>query len=531
MKNITFKLLKQAIVTSFIFLSLPSYPAFAATWYVDNAVPASGNGQTWSTAYKNFSNIAWINVKPGDTIFISGGPTSGSKTYTESWAVGSSGAAGTPIVIAVDAANPSHNGKAVFDYDALGDKASVNGISITNRSYLTFDGNVNGQNHLAIKNLRNIIDRTNATCLTGSGSSSIIVDHVDFDNCNNGIRLWSGAKGSGSEVKNSNFTKIRGDVAIMLMMNGSAAWDSHKIHDNSFELLNNNSVPPGGTGTFYVGPDGIQPGDGVSFYNNKVKVSKTTLYTSNQHIDDIQFGMSKYLKVYNNEFVNVGDSVIDLGTWGTNIGISNIWIFNNVFRIETLIDGYPQYIRLYANPGNISSINNLKIFNNLFLDGGSGWPVIDFSLPGYGGNPTGSGNEIKNNIFYNTSGISIPPSTGFTATSFDFSSNVYYPSSTPIDFRGTKYTATTWISAQEPTGKTVAPTFVSYALHSPSNDLHLAATDKAAIDNGEALDSFFNTDKDLTLRPQGAAWDIGPYEFISSTAVTPPQPPTNLHFQ
>lgn len=531
MKNLTFKLLKQAIITSFIVLSLSSFPASAAKWYVDNAVPSSGNGQSWSTAFKHFSNIAWINVKPGDTILISGGPTAGSKTYTESWAVGASGASGTPIVIALDAANPSHNGKAIFDYDALGDKATVNGISITNRSYLTFDGNVNGQNHLAIKNLRNIIDRTNATCLTGSGSSSIIVDHVDFENCNNGMRLWSGAKGTGSEVKNSNFSKIRGDVAIMLMMNGSAAWDSHKIHDNNFELLNNNAVPPGGTGSFYVGPDGIQPGDGVSFYNNKVKVSKTTLFTSNQHIDDIQFGMSKYLKVYNNEFVNVGDSVIDLGTWGTNISINNIWIFNNVFRIETVIDGYPQYIRLYANPGNIASINNLKIFNNLFLDGGSGWPVIDFSLPGYGGNPTASGNEIKNNIFYNTSGINIPASTGFTSNSFSFSSNVYYPSSTPIIFTGTKYTATTWIAAKESSGKTAAPAFVSYAFHSPSNNLHLAATDKAALDNGEALDSFFNTDKDLTLRPQGAAWDIGPYEFISSTTIIPPQAPTNLRFQ
>ena len=39
--------------------------------------------------------------------------------------------------------------------------------------------------------------------------------------------------------------------------------------------------------------------------------------------------------------------------------ISDIWIYNNVFRTETQIDPYPQYIRLYANPGAIEKSNPL----------------------------------------------------------------------------------------------------------------------------------------------------------------------------
>jgi hypothetical protein len=85
--------------------------AQAASWYVDNAVASSGNGQSWATAFKNSSNIVWSNVHAGDVIYISGGPSGGTQTYTESWfIVGASGAAGNPIIIAVDSTNASHNG-------------------------------------------------------------------------------------------------------------------------------------------------------------------------------------------------------------------------------------------------------------------------------------------------------------------------------------------------------------------------------------------------------------------------------------
>ncbi|HEY6305403.1 MAG TPA: choice-of-anchor Q domain-containing protein [Candidatus Angelobacter sp.] len=36
------------------------------------------------------------------------------------------------------------------------------------------------------------------------------------------------------------------------------------------------------------------------------------------------------------------------------------------------------------------------------------------------------------------------------------------------------------------------------------------------------------TDKDGVLRPQGTAFDLGAYEFVSGTTVSRPNPPTNL---
>ena len=63
--------------------------AFAANWYVDNAITASGNGTSWATAWKRFSNIAWSSIRPGDTLYISGGGSG--KTYTGGMRVYSSG--------------------------------------------------------------------------------------------------------------------------------------------------------------------------------------------------------------------------------------------------------------------------------------------------------------------------------------------------------------------------------------------------------------------------------------------------------
>lgn len=500
--------------------------AHATSWYVDAAVATPGNGQSWATAFQSFASVTWSSLRPGDTLYVSGGPSGGSKSYTQPWSVGASGTASAPIRIALEAANPSHNGIANFDFDAYGDRATVNGITVANRSYVVFSGNVEGQSHFVVKNLRNIVERTSATCFGGSGNTSITVEYVEFVNCNNGVRLSSGFQGTGSNVRNSAFRQIRGDVAVMLDMGGTT-WDAHSISGNTIEMLFNTAVPTGGSGA-YVGPDGIQPGNGVSIHGNTIRVSKTSAYTSNQHPDGVQFGMSRYLKIYNNEFVNVGDSAIDLGVWGTNVNVSDIWIFNNVFRIETAIDPYPQFIRLYANPGNIASITNLKIVNNLFLDGAPGWPVIDMNA--YGGSPTAAGVEIRNNIFYGTAGMRIAASSQFSATSFGFSNNVYYPSTgTSIVFNGTTRTPAAWQLAMEPTARLSAPSFVNYVANSSSNNLHLSPNDSVARNAGIALNTLFGFDKDGISRPQDALWDIGPYEYAGGVPTL--NPPTGLKVQ
>jgi len=139
----------------------------ATSLYVDNASASSGNGQSW----------AIVNV---------------------------SGTVGNPITITVDAANANHNGTVVFDYDAQGDNANTDGIFFTNNSYIVFSGNVNGQNHIAFKNLRNIIDCWVNHAIVGYNNTGIIFEHLDITNCNNGISV--SLTGTGNEIQYSNST-------------------------------------------------------------------------------------------------------------------------------------------------------------------------------------------------------------------------------------------------------------------------------------------------------------------------------------
>ena len=108
----------------------------------------------------------------------------------------------------------------------------------------------------------------------------------------------------------------------------------------------------------------------------------------------------------------------------------------------------------------------------------------------------------------------IANSSGFTASSWAIDYNDYYRSggNPHVSFRGTDYTASAWLAANEPHGKTAIPQFASYSAGAGSNNFHLQAGDSVARDAGTSASAYFTTDKDGTSRPQGAAWDLGPYE-------------------
>ncbi len=517
----------SVLLIAFASIIFNTIGAHATSWYVDNAVSVSGKGQSWVTAFRHFSDINWSNVHAGDTIYISGGPSGGTKTYTESWSVGASGTVGLPITIAVDAVNKNHNGTAVFDYNAQGDLATVDAITINNRSYISINGNVNGQNHIVFKNLRNITSNphgvgegsTQANCIVGTGNTAIIIDHIDVVNCNNPVRLRDGSQGN--EIMHSNFRQVRGDVAILLDA-GAETWDANKIHDNYIELLYNRAAPPNQLNPRYGGPDGIQTSSGLSIYRNTFKYTTTSVYTSTQHPDICQI-QGNYIKIYDNEFINIADAGIDYDCYA-NSTPHDVWIYNNLFHIVEIIDRSPEFFRFYISTmTSLFSITNFKIFNNTFIDNTgvnqTGYLAVRFN--GFkNNNPTGSGNEIKNNIFYNCGNgsqyqnIYIAASNGFTDNSFVFDANIYYNSTNPpyIYYNGTSYPADSWVLTWEPHGKTSSPTFVRYSPNNANNDLHLSSIDKVAKDAGVSLSSYFTTDKDGKPRPQGSAWDIGAYE-------------------
>ena len=500
-------------VTSLLFLA-PGR-AGATSWYVDNTASGGAkNGTSWANAWTSFASVAWSSIQPGDTLYISGGSTS--QTYTESWTISRSGSAAQPIVISAGQ-DAGHNGLVTFDYNADGDSSTRTAITI-NQDYITLTGNVSGANHIQIVNLRNTSDRRSSVGIAGTSNTGVIVDHVTFLNDNNPIRF---DYANGVTVRNCSFVQLRGDAGIA--MNASAGtWDNNQIYGNYIEPMVDAGVG---------GPDGIQGASGISIYNNTVKEVTTSTYTSTQHPDMMQI-TGDYIKVYNNDFINVGDSVFDHDCYADS-NPHDIWIYNNTFRIVTTIDIYPEYFRLYASSGSVSSLTNIKLFNNTFIDNNYSYGrVIRFDS--FNGNPTASGIELKNNIWYNAGNnapgpaLWIDDSTGFTSSSFSLDYNIYYQSSgsTYIQFRGASYTAASWIASHEPHSKTAQPLFVSYAPSGTGNDLHLQSSDSAAKDAGVSLSSYFTTDHDGVIRPQGPGWDIGAFEAsVSSSGPLPPTSP------
>ena len=101
-----------------------------AKWYVDNAVGTSGNGTSWATAWKNFTDIVWSSIQPGDGLYISGGSTS--KTYSEVMWLTKGGSAGLPITIS-GGLEAGHNGTAIID----GGNSRDTGIYNNGYNYVT----------------------------------------------------------------------------------------------------------------------------------------------------------------------------------------------------------------------------------------------------------------------------------------------------------------------------------------------------------------------------------------------------------
>lgn len=456
----------------------------AASWYVSTPAAGANSGTSWANAWSPTS-IVWASVQPGDTIYLDGGASS--KTYNTRLTVGKNGTSVNRITIrrGVDA---GHNGIPIFD-----------GIDteLSNRQYITFIG-------IAWHNLFNTSTATFANAVMAPSTVGIKMDSCSWSNINNCMNFSSA---TGFWVTNCTAVATRGDAVIRASSAYGSGYDANIIENNDFEVIVN-SIDGGG-------PDGIQTGNNITARNNIFRVRKITgFYTSNQHNDMFQ-APGVYLAIYNNEFINVGDACIALGAWWDASVHANILIYNNIFRIVTPIDPYPEYIRIY-NSRYIATMTNIVIANNLFVDN-PGWNNISFSDYGSGGQqPTGYNLKLINNIFYNSGGGGcwrIDNSTAWTADTWDIRNNVYYPpASSYTRWLGTTRDANTWLAfGKELNGSVGQVIFTSYAANNPGNDYHLSASDTVAKDTGYDLSAFFTIDADDLTR--SVPWDRGPYLF------------------
>lgn len=477
--------------------------ARAASWFVDSTAGGAGTGITWGNAWTAFSSINWNSVQPGDTIYISGGPTAGQKLYNSQWTVGKNGTSGHPITIAIKADDPLHNGTAILN---------GNYIEMSNAQFISFTGNVNGQRHLMIRDFFNTVTAEFANAIMAPNSLNCSFTFMVISNCNNNINLNQSAN---YRIADNDMWQTRGDCGLRVNGSFSAGYDGNMIENNILEVAS--STVPGPTQG--MGPDGIQTGNNITIRNNSFRVKQYNIVTSVQHTDMIQ-APGAFLAIYNNDFINVGDSCIQLHGWYAGSAHSDVKIYNNVFRIVDPIDPFPQYIRLYNVGWPITDISRLIIANNLFLD--NGWQNIETDIKSVNGNPTGSGNMLVNNIFANGSGATgtlfwnLEMSSNFSPGAWTINGNSYYQGGNLVKFNGAQQTCTAWIAGNEPQGVIGQPVFASYSYRTLGNNLHLTGSDTVARNTGITVAGVVGIDRDKDGVSRVVPWDKGPYEYPSS---------------
>jgi hypothetical protein len=468
----------------FVFLStmvlcgLAGSQASAATYYLDGAVGTSGNGQSWTTAWKSFSNISGL--QPGDTVYISGGSTS--QAYSLSSWTPTSGAPGSPITYAVGQ-DAGHNGIVSI--------ASADFLS-GNFHDVTINGNVSGAQHWQVTASGYIWEGSG----NGGVNTNVTLRYISVLNMAGGFH-WPYDNNTNVEIDHCSLVKDT-DYANMhdfvFFGGGGTAASAFKVHDNYIQY-------PHQTTDHSLGDDMWIWANNVDFYNNTVKAANRNTYcsgTSCQHQDGFQNSLEKNVHIYNNTFVDPGESVYyeDSQNAGT---VSSVLIYNNLIVRTYACNGVAQRV-FDMNPENGGSYTvdyqNVVIANNTVVDQTSPCTFfLRFLAP-----------KSYTNVYA--------------------VNNLQYPADAGISLDSSVSPGPT--VSHNYAGNGIS--FVSYQqLGGPNNNLHLTSGDTAVIGQGMGLSTYFTTDKDGVLR--GSAWDIGAYQYGGSTggsSTAAPAPPTNL---
>ena len=472
--------------------------ASASEWYVDNSVSSSGNGQSWATAWKNFSNIVWGagGVVAGDTLYISGSTVS--RTYNETLTVSESGSLGSTIKIKSGASSPSpngHSGEVIID----GGGTRNNGIAASSIDYLDING-------LTIQNTKQ--DGIFVQSATGIEVSDCEFYEIGTDDSSFGINAdFGGGHNFHDNIFDDSLGTYEGG-GIITGIGGS--YTQSTVDSNTIDGLEG---------------DGIVVGDNVIVSDNTV----SNLLNVTTHSDGIvSQGSNVTIKqnIVSNCTQNIYIDSFDYGE-GSESYCNNNVVFGNVVYATTEgqvvgVNG----IVIHAESGGDSSIYNMKVYNNTVVD--CNYNGIRVLNEWAGAIDT---IDIENNLLVNNGDYSrqiymVGNAVSNLTLDYNFYRNSIYESPEDPDdeiatwFDNSQKTLAQ-LKALSPVRETHGlaqqdPLFVNYSAH----DYQLNSDSSPAKDVGKNLGLSYNVDREGVARPQGSAWDVGAYEYTSSETYT-----------
>lgn len=455
-----------------IVLVLLISPVFATDHFLDCAVGSSGNGLSWATAWKSFSNITGLAA--GDRVFISGSGTCSS--YSAAGWSPTAGTAGNPIIYRAAQTTDTGHTSAITITSVGINNTGGSGSTVAN---IWIDGN-DGSNTVGgkITMSGNMGQAGNATFL-----QNVHLSYMTLGSFQLGAGAWEGVEIDHNSIplaaNSDHWSTLSGSGGT-----GLSGYTVNLVHDNAITTVQYPGANPSCSGLVGVGDDGFQWNLNTSFYNNSFVTVFSTSQTVCQHQDFIQTG-GQFIQAYNNYFENPGNYAI----YGDQFGGTSHWrIFNNIFVAIGGQENNLQLIGIGFEGGSTGNLDDYTISNNTCYHA-SGGVCVGYN-PGNLGSSSNS--RIVNNLGYNAS------------------DNIVFGSGTG-NVNSNNYLGTTNVN------------FVNIAAF-PSGNWHLLSGSTNAVGQGvnpapTYLTSVYTTDKDGVTR--GNPWDLGAYQFAGAPAAAP----------